>query len=110
MRENGKLFSNFRNECNTAACILGWANALFPANPRRARAMMKGLDSLGSCRFPHGAARLNLSADEAQRLWADHRWPEPFRSLNTKLKEHGVASAKNAARRIDHFIKTNGAE
>lgn len=83
--------------CGTAACIGGWAVALHnKVTPENAR----------KCRRLEPQEILELDYDQAGRLFYKQHWPDKFLE---NLKSP-TASAKQAVARIDHFIKTKGAE
>jgi hypothetical protein len=82
--------------CKTAACISGWACLL--TKQKRIKAY-----------WARGRRILDLSEGQAIRLFIDTQWPQPFSD------QYGNATtprmrARIAVRRIDHFIKTKGAE
>lgn len=82
-------------KCGTAACIAGWTWTLeHPQTP-----------------FPGSwdvADLLGIDRENRFRLFAVDHWPTQFRN---KFKDDGTAeSAKVAAARIEHFIKTKGRE
>jgi hypothetical protein len=89
--------------CGTMACIGGWAQIL------------------GSKRKPRAVSRVNamrlLGIDRAQawRLFdsiagvPEDMWPRKFSAAYVKAKTD-LGRARAAVRRIDHFIKTRGAE
>jgi hypothetical protein len=83
-------------KCGTAACIAGWTVLL--------------TDQTQEWQIEQNAIRLlEIDGREAQRLFYVHSWPEKLRNKYHNLKTP-AARANVAARRIDHFIKTNGAE
>lgn len=79
--------------CGTAACIGGWAVIL-----------TQGLDAPYG--FQEGAWAAKISKAQANRLFLIHEWPERFRKAWKKADM--VTRATIAAKRIDHFIATNG--
>jgi len=82
-------------KCGTAACICGWAGILM------------GLKS-DDIDFESAGELLGLDEGQQQRLFEPGMWPEEFvggTSDDGKLK-----TARIAAARIEHFIKTKGAE
>lgn len=88
-------------KCGTAACIAGWILILSGNKP-----FTETEDGNGS----ETAERLlRLPTDSADRLFHVFMWPERFKheynSAKTPAKRASVA-----ANRIDHFIKTKGAE
>jgi hypothetical protein len=109
---------NMIPNCGTAACIGGWAVTLGKRRKRPSTIACK----LASC-APHETFRvhhenavlmnseinkyLRLDDEQRKRLTDFSYWPEKYR----KLKSEGSSEyAKQAAERIDHFIKTNGEE
>lgn len=82
-------------DCGTAHCICGWAACL-----------------LGSPRVQNGTAghlAFDIRPDQANRLFFDRFWPEPFRSAYSLAKSRS-GRAEIAAARIEHFIATDGRE
>ncbi len=114
--------------CGTAACILGWANTLFPKTSKRQRdAAKKSWNAEDEHYFSVlspdarrtltcGTAALYLTAVQAKRLWTPDQWPNPFRDEESRAyyelgsSEFRRAAAWIAARRITHFIRTDGKE
>jgi hypothetical protein len=100
-------------ECGTIGCIAGWAVTLYRGQIKR------DLDKLG---YLGSAQRLlKLDDDQAIRLfsaindrndrndWDTDVWPPKFVEAYNKAKTF-KQRAKVASLRIDHFIKTKGAE
>ena len=91
--ENTRPFA----KCGTAACIAGWA-AILSKRDTGGR--------FGACEL--APELLGLTSQEAARLCIPRNWPLKFRG---GCADDGKAkTAKLAARRIEHFIKTKGAE
>ncbi len=120
--------ADHRVPCNTTACFAGWAIILGDANPKRffKAAASDAQDDRG--RFMAllegrvgASARaekvLGITNEQARRLFhvdslfhGDGRgWPEPYRGDfdHATSREH---AAEIAVARIEHFIKTGGAE
>lgn len=76
--------------CGTTHCIAGWAQVL---SPKRDCLMDAERDA---------SRLLGLTANEATRLFYADEWPSGFGRWN--------ATKKQAAARIEHFIKTGGRE
>lgn len=74
--------------CGTTHCIAGWAHVLSGQFPRSAT--MNAAPKI-----------LGLSNGQAFKLFHAENWPEEFCDPVT---------AESAAARIEHFIKTDGAE
>jgi hypothetical protein len=87
--------------CGTAASIAGWVGCLF--KNRKPSKAPRNFDAI--------EARIILGLDlrGANKLFFFCNWPEKFRKHALK-KEGTVEFAKQAARRIEHFIKTNGTD
>jgi hypothetical protein len=91
-----------REDCGTVCCIAGWTCVLVgvPEN----RASMDVAQEI-----------LDLNTAQASRLFttSEHewreRWPKRFDRAYYRAND-AKQKARIAARRIDHFIKTNGAE
>ena len=103
------VFSNYIEgidkipNCGTAACIGGWAASLsVKLNPKQARhEKFHYISNKQMYDF------LGVSEDEGLILIYEFNWPQKFR----KHKQEGtMAFARQAVRRIDHFIKTKGLE
>jgi len=87
------------HECGTRACIGGRAMLLSGISPRKIRRPELLEKEYGtSTRAEIAEKLLGLDFDQAERLF--YFWPEPFDELDPK----------SAVDRIDHFIKTDGAE
>lgn len=83
--------------CGTQACIAGWAVHLFD----------KRFDRNGS--LPDAAARaLQIDRSEVGKLYWRSSWPEKL--CDQLTGGSALKKARVAARRIEHFIKTDGAE
>jgi hypothetical protein len=82
-------------KCGTAACICGWAGIL---------------SGINTCdiRFRNVAKILGLNGPQADRLFEPGKWPLEFQGgTNDDGKRE---TARIAAKRIEHFIKTKGKE
>lgn len=89
--------------CGTAACVAGWA--IFLA--KRAK-------RLEDIRWPHSeltvaTKALGLSNHQSCILFDDANWPTPFKDKYWSAKT-AQGKARVAAKRIEHFIKTKGAD
>jgi hypothetical protein len=108
--------------CNTSACIAGWAITLGlkKSNPLEgARAIKnnfptnKGFDSLMEFAakkvYELSIPLLDITEEQAHRLFSEEEWPNEFYGdyANADTPQE---RAEIAARRIDHFIATNGEE
>lgn len=89
--------------CGTAGCIGGWAIHIHK--------QCKKLVDAKKCFYQGSipATLLSLNDGEADRLFVDDFWPIRFR-LRYQNGKTPLTRAKAAAARIDHFIKTKGAE
>ena len=90
-----------RIACTTTHCIAGWAQAL---STKRDCTVSAEVDA---------ERLLELSHDQAMRLFfvtgffvTDECWPRKFRGRRNAW----TPTPRQAAARIEHFIKTNGAE
>jgi hypothetical protein len=100
---NPDLYGN----CGTAACIAGWAVTLALTLSKRPR---DGQD-LGGEASAIAMRELGLTSEQARRLFYKQGWPDPFWSdYKTENQENAEHNAKVAARRIRHFIDTEGRE
>jgi hypothetical protein len=87
--------------CGTVGCIAGWAVILTKRIPRNPKAEMPTID------HNDGMEALNISDGEAKLLFYAVEWPEKFSAY---VADGSEKSAKIAAQRIEHFIKTKGKE
>lgn len=85
-------------ECGTVACIAGWAVLL-----------SDGKDGIYSSRYIQERAWELLGEKAERRLFHTCKWPGKFANRYEKAKTR-KGKAQAAASRIDHFIKTKGAE
>lgn len=101
--------------CGTPRCILGWAHSLFPASTPKQRARVaraaeeyNGTPTMQPWRrvFISAAAKLHLTPPQADRLWTVRNWPPGMSKAAGNLD----VTSREAARRIEHFIKTDGAK
>ncbi len=85
-------------KCGTAACISGWA-CIISGHGEEAKK-----DSF----MDVGMRLLGIGYPQAYRLFGPENWPKEFQR---GTKDDGTAkTARIAAKRIEHFIKTNGDE
>jgi hypothetical protein len=86
--------------CQTTMCIGGWA------------AHLKGIPFVSEDGSEHYMDVLELTPDEASRLFFEQNWPGEFkwayRSAEREDNHEAMVGVTN--RRIDHFINTNGRE
>lgn len=82
-------------KCGTAACVAGWA------------CILSGKDRLDVGMIT-AQRLLDLTPEQAMRLFEPSKWPEQYEAGTTDDGKN--KTAKIAAARIDHFIKTKGAE
>lgn len=87
--------------CGTTACIAGWAVAKYDGTVIREDSMEK-----------QAAEILGLTKRQAGRLFYIDDWPDAFLDPyeNARDVSDAITAANIAADRIDHFIKTKGAE
>jgi len=88
-------------KCGTVACIAGWTSILGGATK------VKEIDG-----YPPFVAADLLGIEDrgmANRLFHLPRWPSDFRADYAKARGQ-EERAEVAAKRIDHFIRTNGKE
>jgi hypothetical protein len=101
-------------ECGTIACIGGWVEVLSAKRPRllAKRKSWGGQTFLNYKKLGH---LLGVDQGSVSRLVAysydsgENAWPAQFRRAYRKAKTQ-QGRTRVAARRIDHFIKTRGAE
>lgn len=103
--------SSRRSPCGTVGCIAGWGMVLSQKHPERfigeenADALA---ELLGSWTEDPGASALGITTEQARRLFYVDQWPEHFRKGYGRLAKQ--KKAERVAERIEHFIKTRGAE
>lgn len=85
--------------CGTEACIAGWACILSKKVPRSYLHVQEVATKL-----------LGISPYGAQCLFVPTFWPNKFGTVSASFNPGTKAYARNAVRRIEHFIKTKGAE
>lgn len=103
--------------CGTRGCILGWAaffygpkrKVILNADERRHRKSDFWPDLRVLRTYARGCRYLRLTWEPAFRLWSSEDWPSVFRSRLDRAST-GEEEAQVAAERIEHFIKTGGAE
>lgn len=90
-------------DCGTVGCIAGWAAVLDKtSDPKKfedAEVSWMRADQI-----------LGLTHEQGNALFYTDEWPEKFFDKLDALKEQTRAYARVVCQRIDHFIKTNGAE
>lgn len=92
--------------CGTIGCLAGWAHLLSIPENKRVNAKFS---------YAKARAALGLTLQEAQRLfsyvysYSPGVWPERFVAAYRNAKT-ARQRARVAVQRIDHFIKTKGAE
>lgn len=105
--------------CGTACCIGGWGASIAGFIPKRVKGKkaIRGLvdtalESGRDCNAHHLAAMASLGISDfhqAERLFLVSDWPAVFRTAYRNA-ETRRARARIAAKRITHFIRTDGAE
>lgn len=93
-KQNIKYWELSPPACGTVACISGWA-AILNGKPEDAYSATDILE---------------LNRDEASRLFFEVHWPEHFHRAIASAPVQSPEYAKVVSDRIDHFIKTKGAE
>lgn len=88
--------------CGTVGCIAGWASLL--SNPTQPFS-----DVANSADDPN-VNNLDLDEDTAWRLFYVDSWPVQFVDAYDKARGDLTKRAEITAARIEHFIKTKGAE
>ncbi|HEY0004402.1 MAG TPA: hypothetical protein VGB17_06295 [Pyrinomonadaceae bacterium] len=97
------------SNCNTTACIAGWACVLTNSHPTFE---WKELPGFGLCvddHEHHTGSLLGLNQKQVDRLFYTCFWPKRFEARYERAKKN-TTKARIAAERIDHFIATKGAE
>jgi hypothetical protein len=97
------LPKNERPPCGTMACIAGWAVMLADGPP----AIIN--DDYYLTVEDRAVEVLGLNEEQVGALFYDPAWPEKYADAYENARTPRQR-ARVAARRIDHFIKTNGAE
>lgn len=91
-----KKLKNHIEACGTTACIAGWACILTESEVN----VSTDTEILAMI-------QLGLTNEEARKLFFESYWPRQFRKADIFAEED---RAQEAAKRIDHFIATNGKE
>lgn len=95
--------------CGTIACVAGWGKILTQPDPEAAMRDPKFLHELSMLSLEDAAQLFGVTWNAAERLCYLSEWPSDF-------KHHYIAAANEDRRarivadRIEHFLKTNGAE
>lgn len=107
VEENNNTCEEILNNCGTTACIAGWA--LYLRRVPLERFELKEDDDEGDVDFEQTGRRvLGLTQAQADRLFFLKNWPSKFIA---RYKD-GAESLRGeaVADRIEHFIRTYGAE
>ena len=88
--------------CGTAACIAGWTMHLLKGNATLEET--SGIVEVSST-FQVARKALGLTTEQADNLFRVNNWPAQFRR-DLELAPTAGRAAKVAAKRIDHFIRT----
>jgi len=93
------LYGRGYAKCGTAACIAGWTCIL---------SLKETPDAIRRTNDVHatGGELLGLTPGQAYRLFVPSVWPQKF--TRGTSDDGSEATAKVAAARIEHFIKTEG--
>lgn len=92
--------------CGTAACIAGWTHAIDQNIPPSECEKNKWKLTVSAGEL------LGIDNEQEDRLFFLEYWPERFSATYTRAtdKHQWTRRARIAAERIEHFIKTKGAE
>lgn len=94
-------------KCGTAACIAGWAITLsMGVSPLEAKVRWESEHYQG----PTPEELLGLTDEQAYALFYASHWPAPFLEDYNEAGKSAKHNAKVTCARIEHFIKTKGAE
>jgi len=97
------------HNCGTAACIAGWAITLNFGIDKPAEARAKAWPEIfnGKHHCDLGIEALNLTKEQASRLFYTEGWPyefeQAYKNARSQIERNAVAIA-----RIDKFIESNG--
>lgn len=127
-----RWFSQHPNvpHCGTTACLAGWALTLDARKAHQKASPLKAarqfLESCGERQRTYirvgglynfrmveqGAMLLEISKEQAEKLFFVHNWPSNFRNEYQSNVDfnHQLKAAQIVSDRIDHFIKTDGKE
>ena len=95
------------HDCDTTACISGWALALRP------EVELSPIIYFGGCATDLEATAcraLDITEDQGRLLFHLGEWPDQFADDYMGCEGSPKAQAKVAYDRIEHFIQTGGAE
>ncbi len=85
------------SNCGTVGCICGWAQFFFPV-------------PLFYHPFAAGEETLSLTHEQAWKLFVVRYWPHQFQEEHRNQAWKGGPFGEIVARRIRHFIDTEGRE
>lgn len=109
---NQRIINKNKPPCGTVGCLAGMACHMQGMN------LTPGMSEVSKDEYIPGVATkiLDLTAGQAERLfyiagmhYSDIAWPASFAAAYKKAKTP-TAKVKVAVARIEHFIKTKGAE
>lgn len=96
------------SHCGTAACIAGWAAHL--SFGQKTLEQSRFVAQMDPRHMSHiGRDLLEINNEQGDRLFHLAHWPDNFKEQYRRAKS-ALSRARLSARRIDHFIATNGAE
>lgn len=102
-------YSNQSPPCGAVGCIAGWA--MLHVSKRSLNIEARYIWELDpEANQDKAAELLSLSYDQARRLFISDHWPTKFKNRLAFAKEGTPKYARVVSDRIDHFIKTRGAE
>lgn len=101
---DGSGWDTGREDCQTAACIAGWAIALTDKEAIQSQ----GLYHSDHLAMTMARDLLGITTIEAQRLFLAPEWPEPFRSAFCRASNSKAENAAIAIQRIEHFLRSGG--
>ncbi len=103
-----KELNRIPDNCGTTCCIAGWAISLQTEEktPLAGKMFKYRTDGLNE---DLGAQYLDLTSSQAVRLFSANYWPEYFQDQYDAAETY-IERAQIAAKRIDHFIATEGLE
>lgn len=103
--KDAKILLDSQTACGTVACIGGLAIIIDTAEGEQEHVFNEDVETAGI--WKHARKILDLTSEQADRLFLLHAWPEPYCRQYT---EHWPNRAQIAVSRINHFIRTGGAE
>lgn len=112
----GPQYDNYFPECGTVGCIGGWVAALASPRPQsiadagKYAAKKLGIKFTQQGEWDGNGVFIPAEQGAANRLFFVEEWPQRFIDQLLHHRRQTLGYARVVSKRIDHFIKTDGAE